>query len=136
MFLDMWGFWTYQFYCSSNSTDLIVYDSLFWDYLRKQVFVNKLTIISQLKTNERNEIRAIPPDILRKVMNKVLKMTFYLHIFIYIQVNNILYLYIAFKSKSIETELHRLHIFTILSLIKLDRARSKLVAGDNVFLTN
>ncbi|KAF2882587.1 hypothetical protein ILUMI_23604 [Ignelater luminosus] len=48
-------------------------DCFLWAYLKEQVHINKLATILQLKTNIRNEICAITPEILQKVTENVLK---------------------------------------------------------------
>lgn len=57
----------------SRSPDLTAPDCFLWAYLKERVYVNKPATIRELKTNIRNEIRAITPEILRKVMQNVLK---------------------------------------------------------------
>ncbi|CAK9820285.1 hypothetical protein ANTPLA_LOCUS10537 [Anthophora plagiata] len=56
-----------------RSPDLTAPDCFLWAYLKERVYVNKLATIPQLKTNIRNEIRAITPAFLRKVMENVLE---------------------------------------------------------------
>ncbi|CAK9832753.1 hypothetical protein ANTRET_LOCUS9537 [Anthophora retusa] len=57
----------------SRSPDLTAPDCFLWAYLKERVYVNKPATIPQLKTNIRNEIRAITPVFLRKVMENVLE---------------------------------------------------------------
>nr|CAI5865735.1 unnamed protein product [Callosobruchus analis] len=56
-----------------RSPDLTAPDFFLWSYLKEKVYVNKPQTIRQLKDNIRNEIHAITPEILRKVMEHVLK---------------------------------------------------------------
>lgn len=56
-----------------RSPDLTAPDCFLWAYLKERVYVNKPATIPQLKTNIRNEILSITPEILRKVMENVLK---------------------------------------------------------------
>lgn len=56
-----------------RSPDLTAPDFFLWGYLKERVYVNKPETILQLKNNIREEIRAITPEILRKVMEKVLE---------------------------------------------------------------
>lgn len=56
-----------------RSPDLTAPDCFLWGYLKERVYVNKPATIPQLKQNIRNEIQAITPEILRKVMQNVLE---------------------------------------------------------------
>lgn len=56
-----------------RSPDLTAPDCFLWGYLKEKVYVNKPQTIPQLKNNIRDEIRAITPEILRKVMENVLE---------------------------------------------------------------
>jgi len=64
---------TSDFNWPPRSPDLTAPDSFLWGYLKERVYVNKPRTILQLKTNIRNEIMAITPEILRKVMENMLK---------------------------------------------------------------
>jgi hypothetical protein len=53
----------------SRSPDLTAPDYFLWGYLKKKVFANRLHTIEELKTAILSEIRAIPRDILQRVMD-------------------------------------------------------------------
>lgn len=56
-----------------RSPDLTAPDCFLWGYLKGKVYVNKPRTIEELKTNIRDEINNITPEVLRKVMENVLE---------------------------------------------------------------
>ncbi|CAK9799249.1 Transposable element Tc3 transposase [Anthophora plagiata] len=56
-----------------RSPDLTAPNCFLWAYLKERLYVNKPATTPQLKTNIRNEIRAITPAFLRKIMENVLE---------------------------------------------------------------
>lgn len=56
-----------------RSPDLTAPDFFLWGYLKGKVYANKPRTIQQLKANIREEVRALGPEILRKVMENALE---------------------------------------------------------------
>ena len=55
------------------SPDLTAPDIFLWGYLKGKVYTNKPRTIQKLKTNIREEMRVLGPEILRKVMENALE---------------------------------------------------------------
>ena len=64
---------TSNFNWPPRSPDLTAPDCFLWGYLKGKVYVNKPRTIEELKTNIRDEINNITPEVLRKVMENVLE---------------------------------------------------------------
>ena len=56
-----------------RSPDLTASDFWLWGYLKDKVYVNKPRTIQELKSNIRQEILSVPPQMLRSVMENSLK---------------------------------------------------------------
>ena len=56
-----------------RSSDLTAADFFLWGYLKGKVYANKSRTIQELKANIRKEVRALRPEILRKVMENALE---------------------------------------------------------------
>ena len=61
-----------DFKCPPRSSDLTAPDFFLWGYLKDKVYVNKPTTIQEFKAENREEVRALGPEILRKVMENAL----------------------------------------------------------------
>ena len=64
---------TSDFSWPPRSPDLTAPDCFLWGYLKGKVYINKPRTIEQLKSNIRDEINNITPEVLRKVMENVLE---------------------------------------------------------------
>ena len=56
-----------------RSPDLTASDFWPWGYLKDKVYVNKPRTIQELKSNIRQEILSVPPQMLKSVMENSLK---------------------------------------------------------------